>query len=108
MVIAADCDEILGFTAFAAEASELMAAVQVAMIARMPYPALRAAIFTHPTAAEGLTALLAWRTRIPAPVTQRTAAGLTISRPTRLRPSVLSAHPRRRRAAVSAAAAEAG
>ena len=59
MLIAADSDEILGFTAFGAEASELMAAVQVAMIGRMPYPALRAAIFTHPTAAEGLTVLLA-------------------------------------------------
>jgi hypothetical protein len=35
-----------------------MAAVQVAMIARMPYTALRSAIFTHPTAAEGLTTLL--------------------------------------------------
>jgi pyruvate/2-oxoglutarate dehydrogenase complex dihydrolipoamide dehydrogenase (E3) component len=61
MLIAADSDEILGFTAFGAEASELMAAVQVAMISRLPYPALRAAIFTHPTAAEGLTALLAGR-----------------------------------------------
>ena len=59
MLIAADSDEILGFTAFGAEASELMAAVQVAMVGRMPYPALRAAIFTHPTAAEGLTVLLA-------------------------------------------------
>jgi len=65
MLIAADSDEILGFTAFGAEASELMAAVQVAMIGRMPYPALRAAIFTHPTAAEGLTVLLAGK-----PVTQ--------------------------------------
>jgi pyruvate/2-oxoglutarate dehydrogenase complex dihydrolipoamide dehydrogenase (E3) component len=59
MLIAADSDEILGFTAFGAEASELMAAVQVAMVGRMPYPALHAAIFTHPTAAEGLTVLLA-------------------------------------------------
>ena len=65
MLIAADSDEILGFTAFGAEATELMAAVQVAMIGRMPYPALRAAIFTHPTAAEGLTVLLAGK-----PVTQ--------------------------------------
>jgi len=65
MLIAANSDEILGFTAFGAEASEFMAAVQVAMIGRMPYPALRAAIFTHPTAAEGLTVLLAGK-----PVTQ--------------------------------------
>jgi len=74
MLIAADSDEILGFTAFGAEASELMAAVQVAMISRMPYPALRAAIFTHPTAAEGLTVLLAGTPVSPPPVTQRTAA----------------------------------
>jgi hypothetical protein len=35
-----------------------MAAVQVAMMAGLPYTALRAGIFAHPTAAEGLTALL--------------------------------------------------
>jgi pyruvate/2-oxoglutarate dehydrogenase complex dihydrolipoamide dehydrogenase (E3) component len=58
MLIAADGDEILGFTAFGAEASELMATVQVAMMARMPYTALRGGIFAHPTAAEGLAALL--------------------------------------------------
>jgi pyruvate/2-oxoglutarate dehydrogenase complex dihydrolipoamide dehydrogenase (E3) component len=58
MLIAADSDEILGFTAFGAEASELMAAVQTAMISRTPYTALRSAIFAHPTAAEGLTFLL--------------------------------------------------
>ena len=58
MLIAADSDEILGFTAFGAEASELMAAVQVAMMARMPYTALRGGIFAHPTIAEGLAFLL--------------------------------------------------
>jgi pyruvate/2-oxoglutarate dehydrogenase complex dihydrolipoamide dehydrogenase (E3) component len=58
MLIAADSDQILGFTAFGAEASELMAAVQVAMIGQMPYTTLRTGIFTHPTAAEGLTTLL--------------------------------------------------
>jgi pyruvate/2-oxoglutarate dehydrogenase complex dihydrolipoamide dehydrogenase (E3) component len=59
MLIAADSDQILGFTAFGAEASELMAAVQVAMMVGLPYTALRAGIFAHPTAAEGLTFLLA-------------------------------------------------
>jgi pyruvate/2-oxoglutarate dehydrogenase complex dihydrolipoamide dehydrogenase (E3) component len=58
MLVAADSDEILGFTAFGVEASELMAAVQVAMIARMPYTALRTAIFAHPTTTEGLTFLV--------------------------------------------------
>ncbi len=55
-LIGAD-DQILGFTAFGAEASEAMAVVQTAMLARMPYTALRNAIFTHPTTAEGLVAL---------------------------------------------------
>ncbi len=58
MLIAADSDEILGFTVFGAEASELMAAVQTAMIGRISYTALRRAIYAHPTAAEGLTFLL--------------------------------------------------
>lgn len=58
MLIAADSDEILGFTVFGAEASELMAAVQTAMIGRVPYTALRSAIYAHPTVAEGLTFLL--------------------------------------------------
>lgn len=59
MLVEAEGDGILGFTAFGAEASEMLAAVQVAMMGRMPFTALRDAIFTHPTAAEGLTVLLA-------------------------------------------------
>jgi len=58
MLIGARNDEILGFTAFGVEASELMAAVQTAMLARMPYTLLRDAIFAHPTIAEGLVYLL--------------------------------------------------
>ena len=65
MLIAADSDEILGFTAFGAEASEMMAAVQTAMVGRVPYTALRSAIFAHPTMAEGLTFLLR-NTPVPA------------------------------------------
>jgi pyruvate/2-oxoglutarate dehydrogenase complex dihydrolipoamide dehydrogenase (E3) component len=57
-LIGAD-DRILGFTVFGAEASELMAVVQTAMLGGMPYTALRDAIFTHPTAAEGLVGLFA-------------------------------------------------
>ena len=55
-LIGAD-DRILGFTALGAEASELMAAVQTAMLGRLPYTMLRDAIFTHPTASEGLVVL---------------------------------------------------
>jgi pyruvate/2-oxoglutarate dehydrogenase complex dihydrolipoamide dehydrogenase (E3) component len=58
LLIAADSDEILGFTVFGAEASELLAAVQTAMVGHVPYTALRSAIYAHPTAAEGLTFLL--------------------------------------------------
>jgi pyruvate/2-oxoglutarate dehydrogenase complex dihydrolipoamide dehydrogenase (E3) component len=57
-LIGAD-DRILGFTAFGAEASEAMAVVQTAMLGGMHYTALRDAIFTHPTAAEGLVGLFA-------------------------------------------------
>lgn len=52
-------DRLLGFTAFGAEASELMAVAQTAMLGGMPYTALRDAIFTHPTAAEGFNGLFA-------------------------------------------------
>jgi pyruvate/2-oxoglutarate dehydrogenase complex dihydrolipoamide dehydrogenase (E3) component len=52
-----DDDRILGFTAFGVEASEMMAVVQTAMLGRLPYTALRDAIFTHPTSAEGLIGL---------------------------------------------------
>jgi pyruvate/2-oxoglutarate dehydrogenase complex dihydrolipoamide dehydrogenase (E3) component len=59
MLIGAHSDLILGFTAFGAEASELLAAVQTAMLGRLPYTVLRDGIFTHPTIAEGLVFLLA-------------------------------------------------
>jgi pyruvate/2-oxoglutarate dehydrogenase complex dihydrolipoamide dehydrogenase (E3) component len=58
MLIGKSSDEILGFTAFGFEASELLAAVQTAMIGSLPYTLLRDAIFTHPTVAEGLNVLL--------------------------------------------------
>jgi len=45
-------DRILGFTALGVEASELLAAVQTAMIGRVPYSVLRDGIYTHPTIAE--------------------------------------------------------
>src|SRR5258706_8954166 len=40
-----------------AEGGELMAIIQVAMMGKLPYTALRDATFTHPTLAEGLNAL---------------------------------------------------
>lgn len=59
MLIDEGSDRILGFTVFGAEASELLATVQTAMLGELSYTALRDALFTHPTAAEGLTLLLA-------------------------------------------------
>jgi len=56
-LVEASSDRILGFTAFAVGAGEILAAVQVAMIAGLPYTALRDAILTHPTLVEGLTPL---------------------------------------------------
>jgi pyruvate/2-oxoglutarate dehydrogenase complex dihydrolipoamide dehydrogenase (E3) component len=52
-----DGDRILGFTAFAVGGGETMSCVQVAMIAGLPYTALRDAVLAHPTLAEGLEAL---------------------------------------------------
>jgi pyruvate/2-oxoglutarate dehydrogenase complex dihydrolipoamide dehydrogenase (E3) component len=76
-LIGAD-DRILGFTAFGAEASELMAVAQTAMRGGMPYAALRDTIWTHPTAAEGLLGLFATPPEAPAPqppVSSRSVTG---------------------------------
>lgn len=56
-LVAADSDRLLGFTAFGVGAGEIMASVQIAMIAGMPYTALRDAVLTHPTLVEGLIPL---------------------------------------------------
>jgi pyruvate/2-oxoglutarate dehydrogenase complex dihydrolipoamide dehydrogenase (E3) component len=53
-----DGDRILGFTAFGTSAGEIMASVQVAMTAGLPYTVLRDAVLTHPTLVEGLIPLL--------------------------------------------------
>jgi pyruvate/2-oxoglutarate dehydrogenase complex dihydrolipoamide dehydrogenase (E3) component len=50
-------DRIVGFTMLGAEAGEVMAVVQTAMLAGLPYMGLRDAVLTHPTMAEGLGAL---------------------------------------------------
>jgi pyruvate/2-oxoglutarate dehydrogenase complex dihydrolipoamide dehydrogenase (E3) component len=50
-------DRILGFTALGVGGGEVMSSVQIAMIAGLPYTALRDAVLTHPTLVEGLAAL---------------------------------------------------
>src|SRR5437868_6664383 len=56
-LVEADSDRILGFTVFGVGAGEILAAVQIAMIAGLPYTALRDAVLTHPTLVEGLISL---------------------------------------------------
>jgi pyruvate/2-oxoglutarate dehydrogenase complex dihydrolipoamide dehydrogenase (E3) component len=56
-LVDAQSDRILGFTVFGVGGGEIMGAVQVAMLAGLPYTGLRDAIFTHPTLLEGLIAL---------------------------------------------------
>lgn len=56
-LVEAHSDNILGFTGFAVGAGEIMSVVQTAMIAGLPYTALRDAVLTHPTLVEGLIPL---------------------------------------------------
>ena len=56
-LVEADGETILGFTAFGVGAGEVMSAVQIAMIAGLPYTALRDAVIAHPTLVEGLHSL---------------------------------------------------
>jgi hypothetical protein len=92
-------DRILGFTMIGADAGEVMAAVQMAMLARLPYPRLRDAIIAHPTMAEGLGALF-WnvpprsvrtprRTRTPStPSSSSSSSANVIRRPIDAGPGV--------------------
>ena len=57
VLVGGNDERILGFTMIGAEAGEVMAAVQTAMLADLPFPRLRDAILAHPTMAEGLDAL---------------------------------------------------
>jgi pyruvate/2-oxoglutarate dehydrogenase complex dihydrolipoamide dehydrogenase (E3) component len=53
-VLVDDDDLIVGFTMVGSEAGEVMAVVQTAMLAKLPYPRLRDAVIAHLTMAEGL------------------------------------------------------
>ena len=78
-LISAENDDILGFTAFGAEAGEVMSVVQTAMLAKLQYTSLRDAIFAHPTMAEGLTVLFS---AVPARSSARTTQSLRGNRDT--------------------------
>ena len=56
-LVDAETDRILGCTAITVNAEEIIAAIQVAMMAQVPYTVLRDAPFTHPTMLEGLVPL---------------------------------------------------
>lgn len=56
VLVGAD-DRILGFTAFAPRAGELLPPVQLAMAQDLPFDALRDLVIAHPTYAEGLVSL---------------------------------------------------
>jgi pyruvate/2-oxoglutarate dehydrogenase complex dihydrolipoamide dehydrogenase (E3) component len=64
VLVEAQSDRLLGFTMLGPQAGEVMAVVQTAIVAGMPYTGLRDAIFSHPTMAEGLVFLFA---NIPPP-----------------------------------------
>jgi len=56
-LIDTDSDRILGFTMFGPGAGDVMATVQLTMLAGLPYTALRDAVIAHPTMPEGLVSL---------------------------------------------------
>jgi pyruvate/2-oxoglutarate dehydrogenase complex dihydrolipoamide dehydrogenase (E3) component len=56
-LVGTEDNRILGFTAFGVGAGELLAPVQLAMSAGLPYTALRDTILTHPTLTEGFIPL---------------------------------------------------
>jgi pyruvate/2-oxoglutarate dehydrogenase complex dihydrolipoamide dehydrogenase (E3) component len=58
VLVGANDDRILGFTMIGPEAGEVMAVVQTAMIAGLPYQKLGDTVFAHLTMAEGLGFLL--------------------------------------------------
>jgi pyruvate/2-oxoglutarate dehydrogenase complex dihydrolipoamide dehydrogenase (E3) component len=58
-IVDADSGQILGCAILGLEGGEIMAMLQIAMMGKLPYTALRDAIFSHPTLAEALNNLFA-------------------------------------------------
>ena len=56
-IVDADSDQILGAAVLGLEGGEIMAQLQIAMMGKLPYTALREAVFAHPTLAESLNNL---------------------------------------------------
>jgi pyruvate/2-oxoglutarate dehydrogenase complex dihydrolipoamide dehydrogenase (E3) component len=49
--------QILGCAVLGVEGGEMMSMMQIAMMGRIPYPAIKEAVFAHPTLAESLNNL---------------------------------------------------
>jgi pyruvate/2-oxoglutarate dehydrogenase complex dihydrolipoamide dehydrogenase (E3) component len=56
-VVDGDNDQVLGAAVLGIEGGELMAVIEVAMMGKLPYTALREGVFAHPTLAESLNNL---------------------------------------------------
>jgi pyruvate/2-oxoglutarate dehydrogenase complex dihydrolipoamide dehydrogenase (E3) component len=56
-IVDAETQQILGCAILGVEGGEIMTIIQVAMMGKLPYTALKEGIFTHPTLAEGLNTL---------------------------------------------------
>ena len=58
-VVDSETGQILGAAVLGIEGGEIMAAIEIAMMGKLPYTALRDGIFAHPTLAESLNNLFA-------------------------------------------------
>ena len=56
-LVASDSDKIFGFTMAGRKAGEVVAVVQMAMLAGLSFMSVRDAVIAHPTIAEGLGSL---------------------------------------------------
>jgi pyruvate/2-oxoglutarate dehydrogenase complex dihydrolipoamide dehydrogenase (E3) component len=56
-IVDTETNHILGCAVLGVEGGEIMTMIQVAMMGKLPYTALKEGIFTHPTLAEGLNVL---------------------------------------------------
>ncbi|HYV68581.1 MAG TPA: FAD-dependent oxidoreductase, partial [Pseudolabrys sp.] len=76
-----DDDRIVGFTMIGSEAGEVIAAVQTAMLANLPYSRLRDAVLAHPTMVEGLDPLFS---NVPPMSVQQLTPKSSLSTPSRV------------------------
>ncbi|MFA6657983.1 MAG: FAD-containing oxidoreductase, partial [Mesotoga sp.] len=56
-LVDSETDQIIGAAILGVEGGEIMSAIQIAMMGRLPYTSLREGIFAHPTLVESLNNL---------------------------------------------------